>query len=102
MWIERKCWLAFYFFSALLLGAFSGIAYFTTASLGTVSGLVLGPLEAATIFIYGRLLGRLAWLILRNDELAEAATTDHPSQATMPRLGRRRDRQARQLFRGLP
>jgi hypothetical protein len=31
--------------------------------------LALGPLWAATVFIYGRLLGRLTWLILQHDDL---------------------------------
>ncbi len=102
LWIVRKGWLAFYFASALLLGAFGGIAFFTTANWGGTSALLIGPLEAATIFIYGRLLGRLAWLILNNDEVADTFAEQRSDQPTVWQIGRRRDRQARQLFRGLP
>ena len=48
------------------------------------------------------LLGRLAWLILNNDELGETAGEQRSDKRAEWQIGRRRDRQARQLFRGLP
>jgi hypothetical protein len=97
-----KGWLVFYFASALLFVALFGIAYYAIKNLGGVGGLVVGPLLAAAIFIYGRLLGRLAWLILNNDELGETAGEQRSDKRAEWQIGRRRDRQARQLFRGLP
>jgi hypothetical protein len=99
MW---KGWLAFYLCSALLLSALFGIAFYTMSNLGGGSGLLVGPLAAAAVFIYGRLLGRLAWLILDNEIVADAVVEERSDQPTVWQIGRRRDRQARQLFRGLP
>jgi len=97
-----KGWLVFYLLSALLLGAMYGISSYTLSNLGGASGLIVGPFLAAAIFIYGRLLGRLAWLILGNEEVSQAMPDERSGQPKMWQIGGRRDRQARQLFRGLP
>jgi hypothetical protein len=62
-------WIPFYVLSSLLLAG-SGLASVGLFSrLGWLSPLVLGPLWAATILIYARLLGRLAWRIMQPGEM---------------------------------
>jgi hypothetical protein len=62
-------WITFYVLSSLLLAG-SGLASVALFNrLGWLSPLVLGPLWAATILIYGRLLGRLAWRIMQPGEM---------------------------------
>jgi hypothetical protein len=66
-----RAWLCFYLISGAL-GA--GCGLLTWALLGAspfLIPLVAGPVWAAAIFIYGRMLGRLAWFILQKADLPE-------------------------------
>jgi hypothetical protein len=58
-------WAVFYVLSGLLFVgcAFVTVVVFNQSNLATP--FVTGPIWAAAAFIYGRLLGRLAWLILQ-------------------------------------
>ncbi len=58
-------WGVFYLLSALLLAGCLLLTVVTFRSLTLLCPLVAGPVLAAAIFIYARLLGRLTWLILR-------------------------------------
>jgi hypothetical protein len=58
-------WLAFYALSGLLVAASSIVTLKAFEFSELVSPLPAGPLWAAAVFIYARLLGRLAWLILQ-------------------------------------
>ncbi len=58
-------WIVFYLISGLMLGGCAWITIIAFSRLGLLTPLAVGPLWAAAIFIYGRLLGRLTWLILR-------------------------------------
>ncbi|HEY2759621.1 MAG TPA: hypothetical protein VGI75_02735 [Pirellulales bacterium] len=62
-------WLVFYVLSGLLLGGCAWLTNLLVEQLEFKAPLALGPLWAATVFIYGRLLGRLTWLILQHDDL---------------------------------
>jgi hypothetical protein len=57
-------WLVFYLLSLALTTVLSVAGIISLRALGVLSSLVEAPLTAAAIFIYGRLLGRLAWLIM--------------------------------------
>ena len=84
-------WMAFYLASVPLLTACWFIMIWVFDELGLSSVFILGPMWAAAVFIYGRLLGRLTWLILKCVDPAER-------KQMRKRLGR----QAEALFRGLP
>jgi hypothetical protein len=62
-------WGAFYVISSLLLAGcgLASVMLFSQSQL--LSPIVLGPLWAATILIYARLLGRLAWRIMQPGEM---------------------------------
>jgi hypothetical protein len=62
-------WIVFYVISSLLLAGCSLASVFLFSQLGWLSPLALGPLWAATVLIYARLLGRLAWRIMQPGEL---------------------------------
>ena len=64
-----KGWLVFYVLSGLLLAGCAWLTNLAAEQLLFKMPLALGPLWAATVFIYGRLLGRLTWLILQRDDL---------------------------------
>ena len=64
-----KGWLVFYVLSGLLLAGCVWLTDLAAEQLLFKMPLALGPLWAATVFIYGRLLGRLTWLILQRDDL---------------------------------
>jgi hypothetical protein len=66
---QLSVWITFYVLSSLLLVG-SGLASVVLFSrFQWFSPLVLGPLWAATILIYARLLGRLAWRIMQPGEM---------------------------------
>ncbi len=69
-------WLSFY----LIAGAMGAACGLLTWVLSGVSPLlmplVMGPFWAAAIFIYGRLLGRLAWFILHKVDLSDKKKPD--------------------------
>src|SRR5206468_879767 len=79
-------WIAFYFLSGLL----AAVAWIATIMmfepLQYSTPLVAGPLWATAFFIYARLLGRLAWLILKQGDQVRKKTL----------------KQADALLRGLP
>lgn len=56
-------WLVFYAVSALLGFGVFVVDIAATAAIETLAPLVVGPFAAAALFIYARLLGRLAWFI---------------------------------------
>lgn len=66
---EAVAWITFY----LLTGAILGVSGFASVAiykqLGLLSVVILAPVWAACALIYARLLGRLAWCIMRPDEL---------------------------------
>jgi hypothetical protein len=65
---QLSVWITFYVLSSLLLAA-SGLASIELfRRMQWLSPLVLGPVWAATILIYARLLGRLAWRIMQPGE----------------------------------
>jgi hypothetical protein len=84
-------WFAFYLVSSLLLSACCFVMRWIFGNLGEGSVLILGPMWAAAVFIYGRLLGRLAWLVMKYSDPAERK-----------QLRKRFARQSEALFRGLP
>lgn len=79
-------WIAFYILSTVLFAGCSVATVLTFEHLQYSTPLVAGPLWAATLFIYGRLLGRMAWLIM---------------QRGAPNLAKRPKRED-PLLRGLP
>jgi hypothetical protein len=69
-------WAVFY---TLSIGMFVGLGWLFSllGSRGPWMALLVGaPLEAAAIFIYARLIGRLAWRIMRPGELEKQAQRD--------------------------
>jgi hypothetical protein len=69
-------WAVFYILS---IGMFVGLGWLFVliGSRGPWMALLTGaPLEAAAIFIYARLIGRLAWRIMRPGELEKQAQRD--------------------------
>lgn len=58
-------WVVFYAVSATMLAAWGLAVPKIYAKFGGLSLLVACPLEAALVFTYGRLIGRLAWCIIR-------------------------------------
>jgi hypothetical protein len=62
-------WTTFYLLSGLLLAGCTAASGELFRRLQWLSPLVLGPLWAATILVYARLLGRLAWRIMQPGEL---------------------------------
>lgn len=87
----RSSWIAFYCISGLLLTACGLATVLIFRETGPASMLILGPLWAAAVFIYGRLLGRLAWLVMKYVDPAERK-----------QMRQRLARQTEALFRGLP
>jgi hypothetical protein len=87
----RSSWLAFYLTSAVLLGVCGVATVLIFRQAGPASMLILGPIWAAAVFIYGRLLGRLAWLVMKYVDPAERK-----------QMRKRLARQSKALFRGLP
>src|SRR5262249_10571588 len=64
-------WAVFYVVTALL-GLGVGMATWTLFLWSTLQmPLIAGPMWAAAVFIYGRLLGRLAWFILQKSNTPE-------------------------------
>jgi hypothetical protein len=61
-------WLMFYAESGLVLLVFSWIVRFVAARSVWVALLIAAPLSIATLLIYSRLLGRLAWYTAWEDE----------------------------------
>jgi hypothetical protein len=66
---EFAAWISFYVLGGLLLAGAGWASVEVFRWLQWLSPLVLGPLWAATILIYSRLLGRLAWRIMQPGEL---------------------------------
>jgi hypothetical protein len=65
---EAVTWLTFYVLNGLLLGG-SGYATFEAVRrMGLLAVLPIGPLWAACVFVFARLLGRLAWRIMQPGE----------------------------------
>jgi hypothetical protein len=61
-------WITFYGLSSLLLAGCGLASVVLFSQFQWLSPLALGPLWAATILIYARLLGRLAWRIMQPGE----------------------------------
>lgn len=87
----RSSWVAFYLISAVLLAVCGAATVLIFRQAGPASMLILGPLWAAAVFIYGRLLGRLTWLVMKYVDPAERK-----------QMRKRLARQADPLFHGLP
>jgi hypothetical protein len=66
---QSLVWITFYVLSSLLLAGSVLASIELFSRLGWLSPFVLGPLWAATILIYARLLGRLAWRIMQPGEM---------------------------------
>jgi hypothetical protein len=64
-------WIVFYVLSSVIIGACGVLTVVLVRRMGMVAALAAGPLWAAGMLIYARLLGRLAWKIMRpgDDEL---------------------------------
>jgi hypothetical protein len=58
-------WLIFYALTGLLVGGCGFASVWLFGRIGMFSAFVAGPLWAACILIYARLLGRLAWQIMQ-------------------------------------
>ena len=55
------CWLMFYLLSGLIAWGLVAVAVFAVGSSNDIVLVTLGPLIAAAVLIYARLLGRLGW-----------------------------------------
>ena len=55
------CWLMFYLLSGLMAWGLVAVAVFAVGSSNDVVFVALGPLLAAAVLIYSRLVGRLGW-----------------------------------------
>lgn len=55
------CWLVFYLMSGLMVWGIGAAAVFAVSSSNEILVVGLGPLLAAAVLIYFRLLGRLGW-----------------------------------------
>jgi len=87
----RSSWVAFYLISGALLAVCGIATVWIFRQAGPASMLILGPMWAAAVFIYGRLLGRLTWLVMKYVDPAERK-----------QMRKRLARQSDALFRGLP
>jgi hypothetical protein len=65
---EAGAWITFYLLSGAILGG-GGYASFEIYNQLGLAVVILAPLWAAGVLIYARLLGRLAWRIMRPEEL---------------------------------
>lgn len=61
------CWLVFYILAGLLAAGLAAGFLYAVGSGQTSLLLVLGPLVAAAVLVYFRLLGRLAWRMTTKD-----------------------------------
>jgi ribosomal protein S27E len=86
----QSSWLAFYLISSALLAVCGIATIWVFRQAGPAGMLILGPMWAAVAFIYGRLLGRLTWLVMK-----------YVDPAARKRL-RTRIPRSEALFRGLP
>jgi hypothetical protein len=66
---NAAAWILFFLLSGLILGAAGFATIATYRPLGMLCVVILAPLWAACVLIYARLLGRLAWRIMRPQEL---------------------------------
>ncbi|MEX2141564.1 MAG: hypothetical protein WD894_20025 [Pirellulales bacterium] len=66
---EAAAWIAFYVLSGAVVGGCGMASIELYRRLGMLSVVVLAPMWAACVLIYARLLGRLAWRIMRPEEL---------------------------------
>lgn len=66
-----SAWAVFWVLAALMQFACGALTWILFRSAPLLTPLVAGPFWAAAIFIYGRLLGRLAWFILHRIESKE-------------------------------
>jgi hypothetical protein len=62
---EAVAWITFYLFSGVIVALCGVATVFLLPRMGMLAVLVLGPLWAACVLIYARLLGRLAWRIMQ-------------------------------------
>lgn len=68
LWRHLRGWAMFYLLSTLTVLAPDVVLLLAADALPhSLLALLLGPVTAAAIFIYARLLGRLGWLISRSD-----------------------------------
>jgi len=70
-----RAWLFFYLISASLGAGCGLLAWALFAYSPLLMPLIAGPMCAAAIFVYGRLLGRLAWFILHKADSQQQKNT---------------------------
>jgi len=56
-------WLLFYLISVVVVCLLGGLWTLLAMNASLAAGLTLGPVVATTVFVYARLMGRLAWKI---------------------------------------
>jgi hypothetical protein len=66
---EAAAWITFYLLSGLVVGGSGLVSIELYRRMGLLAVVLLAPLWAACVLIYARLLGRLAWRIMRPEEL---------------------------------
>lgn len=82
----RSCfaWLTFFAFTAVVVAAVAGAAYFSVGSAGLIAAFWLGPLTSAAILIYSRLLGRLGWVIIDRAPERDDRPSDRRGELPVP------------------
>jgi hypothetical protein len=86
-WLYPQGWLVFYALTGALTAVLAG-AGALAAWQPLVAAVVVGPVEAAYLLIYPRLLGRLAW----KASTIEPPERDEPDDAERPRKRKKRKR----------
>ena len=66
---EATAWITFYMLSGLIMGGSGFVTIELYRRLGILAVVLLAPIWSACVLIYARLLGRLAWRIMRPEAL---------------------------------
>ncbi len=64
-------WALFYLLSAMMLSMVGGVAVVAYLQIGIASPLIFAPLAAAAWFSYARLMGRMALLVMQQENRAD-------------------------------
>jgi hypothetical protein len=95
----------FYAVTAVLLGLCAAVWYYTLVAGHGILLLLAGPLTAAVLLVYARLLGRLAWLIqrlpggvrLKSDTDLPVARPDTPAEPRRRRAKKKKRKPAAEV-----
>jgi hypothetical protein len=74
--VAWRAWLSFYLIAGAMWTACGLLTWVLAGTSPLLMPIVMGPIWAAAIFIYGRLLGRLAWFILHKVDLSDKKKPD--------------------------